>query len=611
MNYHRVGLGIGSLFVVAAMGLAFAAEKPAASSKGAAKPGEKPPKQRPVDDKMIADLEAQARKCETAREALDLYIAFQQHNTELTPRQTATLAERQKVWKQRVDDGLVRLGLKWVTLAEAKVYTKKAESLIDQAFQKIDEEDYKRAKELFDKAIAADPQGIRAGYLMGILNSPNFSDWPLGAEKYFEIVVRREPKHVGLLNNLALSEVRVGKHNAALDHWATALRLTESSSELTQNLGRFISESKDRKLKTTESQLKRARVMYARAIDDKKGKPVDPKHGWLYSPIVLSKTERQRSTPEKSDQKVCVGSGTGFVIHPQFILTNRHVAADSEALSIVDPKQPESEFEATVVAISKDHDLAILRCDKLVAPAVTLHPDLLQRSSEVMVLGYPLTDVLGSGLKSVRGAVFGLRENDSMVLYQAATNPGNSGGPVCDSTGTVVAVHFAGIDLSAIEHSDGKLGCGIPTPAAIPFVKQHVPEVAPKKQDAVLSWPEVDAKVSQSTVLIKIFQSAVAVTAKRRKDSADSAFEDRTCSACRARARIPCPASGCASGAMAAEEITQRIESVGYLKEVVTESRIKTVACRTCDGTGYVDCMHCFTGMDPTLTRKPSKTSEP
>lgn len=596
MNSGRIAVAVWFVIIAAIIPLVLA-DAPSGSTRRSQRPvaGQK------IDDKMVTDLETQARQCETPREALDLYLAFQQQYTVFSPHQAETLAERQKIWRGRVDAGLVRSGVKWVTLDEAKAVAKKAQELIDEGFKRIDEREYKRAKELFDRAIVADPEGIRAGYLMGMLNSPNFANWPFGAEKYFEQMLRREPKHVGLLNNLALTEVRMGKYSEALDHWSDALRLTENGPEITQNLGRFIAEANDKKFRTTASHVKRATSLYVRAIEQKKGEAVDVHRGWLYCPLCLSTTEQQRSSPPKSDQKVYVGSGTGFVVHAQYVLTNRHVADGSEALSIVDPKQPGKEYAATVVAISKDHDLAILRCDQLIAPAVTLHPQLPARSSDVLVLGYPLASILGSSQKSVRGPVYGLKNNDSVVLYEAATNPGNSGGPVCDNTGTVVAVHFAGIDLSVIERSDGKLGCGIPTTVAIPFVQEHLPELVPKKLDTVLSWPEVDAKVSQSTVMIKIFQSPVEISAKRQDAGQHSVYEDRSCSVCRGRARIPCQVRGCARGASAASETTQSFERVGDGKSVIIESKTKTLPCRQCGGSGFVDCPGCANGMDPKL----------
>ncbi len=87
---------------------------------------------------------------------------------------------------------------------------------------------------------------------------------------------------------------------------------------------------------------------------------------------------------------------------------------------------------------------------------------------------------------------------DNMCLYDAVTNPGNSGGPLCDKKARVAAV------VRAVTGSvGGSYGAAIPIAAAMPFLRSHLPALTtPSSETKELDWPGVDAKVAPSTVLI-------------------------------------------------------------------------------------------------------------
>ena len=107
----------------------------------------------------------------------------------------------------------------------------------------------------------------------------------------------------------------------------------------------------------------------------------------------------------------------------------------ASGLLVLNPKNPGGEpLAAELIAISDKVDLALIRCDSLDAPAVPLVESLPPRGSDIMVLGYPLGPEFGKSLKSTRGSMVAMPDAsvDNMCLYDAVTNPGNSGGPLCD-----------------------------------------------------------------------------------------------------------------------------------------------------------------------------------
>jgi serine protease Do len=182
-------------------------------------------------------------------------------------------------------------------------------------------------------------------------------------------------------------------------------------------------------------------------------------------------------------------------------LTNEHVVKGASGLLIVDPKNPHGDpLPAELMAVSDKLDLALVRCNSLDAPALKLTDKLPGRGTDIMVLGYPLGPDFGTTLKSTRGAMVAMPDPtlDNMFLYDALTNPGNSGGPLCDKSGRV-----AGVVRAVTGSVGGTYGAGIPIADALPFIRQHVPDLAAVATEAKeVDWPAVDTMVAPSTVLI-------------------------------------------------------------------------------------------------------------
>jgi serine protease Do len=130
-----------------------------------------------------------------------------------------------------------------------------------------------------------------------------------------------------------------------------------------------------------------------------------------------------------------VSLGTGFVIHSQgLIATGNHVIRNSPNISI---KTVNGEvYPATVVARDDKLDLALIRIQPR-APLPTLKLKTIppQIGQRVYAIGNPF------GMeKSISDGVVSRLENDGYVQYTAATNPGNSGGPLLNEDGEVIGV---------------------------------------------------------------------------------------------------------------------------------------------------------------------------
>lgn len=150
----------------------------------------------------------------------------------------------------------------------------------------------------------------------------------------------------------------------------------------------------------------------------------------------------------KGGEMVERSTGTGVVIVDKgTILTNLHVVADAQKIMVVFADGLEA--EATVVGARPEHDLAVLQAktipDDLVAATMRSTHDLAL-GHEVIAVGFPF----GIGPSVSSGVVSGLRREyrspegkrllTNLIQFDAAANPGSSGGPLVTMDGQVVGI---------------------------------------------------------------------------------------------------------------------------------------------------------------------------
>ncbi|TCC52500.1 MarP family serine protease [Kribbella capetownensis] len=139
--------------------------------------------------------------------------------------------------------------------------------------------------------------------------------------------------------------------------------------------------------------------------------------------------------------------GSGFVYAPQRVMTNAHVVAGVGSPQVeVNGKS----YEATVVLFDPEVDIAVLYVPKLdMAP---LNFDLNGKADDpAVVLGYPENGPFDSEPARIRSEerlrgpdIYGDRTVTRQAFsIWASVRPGNSGGPLLSSKGTVYGVVFA------------------------------------------------------------------------------------------------------------------------------------------------------------------------
>jgi len=157
---------------------------------------------------------------------------------------------------------------------------------------------------------------------------------------------------------------------------------------------------------------------------------------------------RQLGHVDGKQGDVVKGVGTGVVIVDKgVILTNLHVVAGAERVQVTFADGTVS--EAGVVTVQPENDLAVLQAktipDDLVA--ATLRPSRdLAMGDHVIAVGFPfgigpsVTAGVISGLKREYRSPDGDKVLSNLIQFDAAANPGNSGGPLVTMDGEVVGI---------------------------------------------------------------------------------------------------------------------------------------------------------------------------
>ena len=193
-----------------------------------------------------------------------------------------------------------------------------------------------------------------------------------------------------------------------------------------------------------------------------------------------AKGQADAEDEDKDEASTGRSVGTGVVIVDKgLILTNLHVVEGAQRITVTFADGSES--EARVVSLQRENDLAVLQ-------ALTIPDDLhaatmrstagLAPGEAVLVVGFPF----GIGPSASQGVVSGLKREfrspegkrilTNLIQFDAAANPGNSGGPLITLDGHVVGIvtaimnpskqrTFIGIGF-AVPIENAAAGAGLP-----------------------------------------------------------------------------------------------------------------------------------------------------
>jgi len=161
--------------------------------------------------------------------------------------------------------------------------------------------------------------------------------------------------------------------------------------------------------------------------------------------------------------------GSGVIVNERgLILTSLHVVEN--ATNILVTFADGSEAPALIIAEQPENDIAVLRPLRLpamLAPATLGNPNALRVGDEAYVVSNPLglrgslSAGVISGLKRSFKPQNRARKLENLIQFDAAVNPGSSGGPLLNRYGQVVGIVTALANPSG-EDSFSGIGFAVP-----------------------------------------------------------------------------------------------------------------------------------------------------
>jgi len=198
---------------------------------------------------------------------------------------------------------------------------------------------------------------------------------------------------------------------------------------------------------------------------------------------------RKELSASEEDKPAQHAFGSGFFVSSDGeILTNNHVVAGCRILTI--------KGGAPLEIISRDQksDLAILKADlKPNEIAVFRSGPAPQIGDTVVIFGFPLPGILsseGNVSTGILSATTGLQNDIRYVQISAPVQPGNSGGPVFDTSGHVIGVVVAKLDALRVAQFTGDV---------------------PQNVNFAVHWSEVRALLDEQGVHYKKLPSQQAI----------------------------------------------------------------------------------------------------
>ena len=189
--------------------------------------------------------------------------------------------------------------------------------------------------------------------------------------------------------------------------------------------------------------------------------------------------QAEKKPPPHKEQKPQSGSGSGFFVSKMgHVITNAHVVKGCKKLTVGD--NANKQVPAELINTDRSNDLALLKLSTLemasaesksliqklsivVVPLASkglLRSDDVKLGEKVLVAGFPFGEYFSNTIKVTGGLVSATRgsgDDSGQFQLDAAVQPGNSGGPIYDSSGNIVGVVVSQLDKRMVEKAIGSM----------------------------------------------------------------------------------------------------------------------------------------------------------
>ena len=172
-------------------------------------------------------------------------------------------------------------------------------------------------------------------------------------------------------------------------------------------------------------------------------------------------------------------TGTGWIIEDGWIITNEHVVGSNKLVivSIPDPNSVDkyTSIQGKVFGIDVKRDIAAIKVDHGMASFKTRTVDVNDIGKEVFTIGYSAGNI---GVPSSHSGIISyvkkasttlnyekgdsyylgdeLGKNVSIIVFDAAADPGDSGGPIIDSEGFAIGMVYGFLEKTGGKRTTGQ-----------------------------------------------------------------------------------------------------------------------------------------------------------
>jgi S1-C subfamily serine protease len=219
-------------------------------------------------------------------------------------------------------------------------------------------------------------------------------------------------------------------------------------------------------------------------------------------------TSPNSTTPPKP-AKIVGQTGTGFVVSTSGHVTTNYHVIDGCAGDIHGSLPGQTNVALRIVSTDETNDLALLQVPMAINEAAIIRATPIHSGDAIIAIGYPAYGLLTSDFTVTAGIVSSLSgpRNDTRFLQiSASVQPGNSGGPLLDTSGNVVGVVTAKYDTLLFAKRTGALpeniNFAVKTGAVRDFLDNSAVAYQTAEPQNELKTAEIARKARAYTMLI-------------------------------------------------------------------------------------------------------------
>ena len=384
---------------------------------------------------------------------------------DISPAEREAAEQELAKWKTLYQDGAERIRGTWVGGDELKDLKKEVNEIIDDAEEKERGNNVIDAMRGYRQALAKYPNAFRPHYRMGLIafrqgagQAGRVDTGKLNqAKRHAMQALRLEPRRPAVLSSMGAVLFALRDYEKGVELMWKAAKISESEL-IVSNLLSALDSIPPRWMQAN-------RTLRNIALE---AAPLREKYqsgGLVWIEDHNYGLENADGEDVDSGPPGLQGKGSGFFVTADgYLLTNRHVAETDDGqyyrvrLADKDDDGNMVEYPARFVAADDEHDVALLKVELpegVTVPFLKLSPDdAPPLASQVVVLGYPTTggfDLVNQIMQVDTGTVKSINpDTEHEVWFDLSTTSGNSGGPIVDKHGNVVALLTAGLNVQNV-----------------------------------------------------------------------------------------------------------------------------------------------------------------